>query len=812
MTTTQASTLNAETTRRTFVKGSVVAASTLAVSGMLLDDMFEKVEPAYASELNQQSPEEKVVQSHCSCNCASRCPLWMHVKDDEIQWIQAETEPWDDEETSKQRACLRGRSVRRWINDPDRLKYPMKRVGKRGDGEFERISWDEAIDTIATKLQETYDKYGPEAVYMNLGSGVYSLTGRPFPRLLAITGGYLGYYGTYSQAQATKAFPYLMGSSAASTPAAIQDSDLVICIGWAPSDSMMGCTGESKHGFEWARRTNTKAKFIHIDPRYSDSLCNHDDEWIPIRPGTDAALVAAIAHIFITEDLLDQEFLDTYTIGFDEGTMPEAYKGMNMSYRDYVMGDGYDKVEKTPEWASKITLIPEDRIVQLAHEIAEAEAPFVSQYLGVQRHSNGELATLSICLLPMMVGAIGKKGTTTGAPIGSYSFSIPWITAPNPCKTQISIFSWSDAMDHGEEMTALHDGVVGADKLSTSIKFFVSYGGNCLTNQHSQSNRAHDILVDESKCEFILVYETLMNDAAKYADILLPDVMRAEQKGIINDGWSGDVASITFADAACNGEKFERRNAFDVCADIAERLGKRDEFLDGKDQDGWTKEIYETAQAKDPRMPSYEEGYKVGEFHYRNPDGYTPALKSFVDDPEANPLKTPSGKIEIFSERLQEIAETWELDDPRDVIAPIPLYTPGVDSYEDCTEEHPFTLIGFHYKARTHTNWGNVEVIKQAAPQEVWINESDAERLGIENGEKVSVFNQFGEMYIQAKVTPRIIPGTLAIPQGAWRDADMNGDRIDHGGCINTLTNAHPSPLAKGNPQHSNVAGVRKIS
>ena len=128
---------------------------------------------------------------------------------------KASKEAFDDDPNGKFRACLRGRSVRRWINDPDRLKYPMKRVGKRGEGKFERISWEEAIDTIATKLKETYNNYGPEAVFINLGSGVYSLTGRPFPRLLALTGGYLGAYGTYSAAQSTAAAPYMWGANSA---------------------------------------------------------------------------------------------------------------------------------------------------------------------------------------------------------------------------------------------------------------------------------------------------------------------------------------------------------------------------------------------------------------------------------------------------------------------------------------------------------------------------------------------------------------------------------------------------------------------
>ena len=317
----------ATVSRRGFVKGATATTAALAAAGSVaLDDLFGHAEIANAVEANQEGEGEKVVQGYCSCNCASRCPLWFHVKDDEIQWIQSEKKEWDPEvPESKFRACLRGRSVRRWINDPDRLSYPMKRVGKRGEGKFERISWDEAIQTIADKLKYTYDNYGPEAVYWTLGSGVYAVTGRPIGRLLGCTGGYLGYYGTYSAAQITKVAPFVWGTKTASTPAAIQDSDLVLCMGWSPSDSMMGSTGMSKHGYNWAHEVNPEAKYIHIDPRYNDTIANTDDEWIPIRPGTDAALVAAIAHVLITEGLLDQEFLDTHTVGFDEHTMPTSW-------------------------------------------------------------------------------------------------------------------------------------------------------------------------------------------------------------------------------------------------------------------------------------------------------------------------------------------------------------------------------------------------------------------------------------------------------------------------------------------------------
>ena len=124
---------------------------------------------------------------------------------------------------------------------------------------------------------------------------------------------------------------------------------------------------------------------------------------------------------------------------------------------------------------------------------------------------------------------------------------------------------------------------------------------------------------------------------------------------------------------------------------------------------------------------------------------------------------------------------------------------------------YPLQLTGFHYKARTHSSYGNIDVLQQACPQEVWINPIDAQARGIRHGDTVRVFNNNGEMLIAAKVTPRILPGVTAIGQGAWLKADMFGDRVDHGGSINILTSHRPSPLAKGNPSHSNLVQIEKV-
>ena len=174
-------------------------------------------------------------------------------------------------------------------------------------------------------------------------------------------------------------------------------------------------------------------------------------------------------------------------------------------------------------------------------------------------------------------------------------------------------------------------------------------------------------------------------------------------------------------------------------------------------------------------------------------------------------MKTPSGKIEIYSEALAKIAQTWELEEG-DVIHPLPIYHAGFNGVDDPKrKDYPFQMIGFHYKARTHSSYGNVDILEAANRQEIWINPIDAQAKNIQDGAMIRVFNENGEVRIAAKVTPRIMPGVLAMPQGAWHKANMNGDQIDHGGCINTLTTHRPSPLAKGNPQHSNLVQVERL-
>lgn len=199
----------------------------------------------------------------------------------------------------------------------------------------------------------------------------------------------------------------------------------------------------------------------------------------------------------------------------------------------------------------------------------------------------------------------------------------------------------------------------------------------------------------------------------------------------------------------------------------------------------------------------------MGVYTRKNPKGAVIAMEAFRQDPKANPLETPSGKIEIYSEALATYIDNHEfLSD--DFVAPIPVYAPEWYGAETTTDEYPLQLTGFHYRGRLHSSWGGVEILKELNPQELWVNPSDAAERGIVQGDTVRVKNEFGETELLAKVTPRVVPGTVAMAQGAWHDADMSGDRVDKGGCINTLTTHRPSPFSKGNPQHTNICQVTK--
>ncbi|WP_297189312.1 DMSO/selenate family reductase complex A subunit [uncultured Corynebacterium sp.] len=802
-----------ELSRRSFLGWSAAAGSAALV--------FSQAPQAFpgAKESPEEQPhDKKIVWSACTVNCGSRCPLRLVVEDGTITRVLPDNTGDNELGTQQIRACVRGRSIRHRIYNPDRLKKPLKRKPgtKRGDGEWIEISWDQALDEIADKMKQLIKDYGNESIYINYGTGTLGGTiarswppaETPFARLMNLIGGYLNHYADYSTAQITAAYPCHYGEWVASNSFDdIKNSKLQVLFGNNPLETRMSGGGETFVTQQSKRRHHVKT--IVIDPRFSETSVALGDDWVALRPGTDAALVAGLAYVMIQENLHDQEFLDKYCSGFDEEHLPEGAP-KNSSYRAYLEGKK-DGVPKTPEWAARITGVPAQKITQLAREIGNAKPVAINQGWGPQRHANGENQARAIFTLAAMCGDIGVPGGGTGGREASYGLSMEYpfnTNTENPVETSISVFGWTDAVDHGAEMTKNKDGVRGKDKLDVPIKMIWQYAGNALTNQHADINRTTELLRDDTKAELIVVSDIQMTVSARYADYVLPDCSTSEQEDVIQEGSSGNMGYSILASQAIK-PLYDCRPIYDVIADLADRFGVRDQFTEGLTQQQWVERTITESQKEVEGLPDYQTLKDMGV--WKTVGESVIPLKEFRDDPVANKLDTPSGKIEIYSSRIAELATQWELPEG-DKLTPLPEYVATWEGAEEAkrNEKYPLQCIGHHMKGRTHSSYGNVDWLRDDAhPQTAWINPIDAKKRGIKNYDKIAVFNDRGSIHATARVTPRIAPGVMSVPQGSWYNPDEKG--IDQGASMNTLTSWHPSPLAKGNAQHTALVQVERI-
>lgn len=650
--------------RRALLKSTALGSLALAAGGVTLPFTLRR---AAAAVQQATGDTTRIVWGACSVNCGSRCALRLHVRDDEVVYVETDNTGDDRYGDHQVRACLRGRSIRRRINHPDRLNYPMKRVGKRGEGKFVRISWQEALDTLADRLKSVVAQYGNEAVYINYSSGIVggnitrsSPSASPVARLMNCYGGSLNQYGTYSTAQIACAMPYTYGSNDGNSTSDIENSKLVVMFGNNPAETRM-----SGGGITWyleQARERSNARMIVIDPRYTDTAAGREDEWIPIRPGTDAALVAGIAWVLINEDLVDQPFLDKYCVGYDEKTLP-AGAPANGHYKAYILGEGDDGIAKTPQWASRITGIPTDRIIKLAREIGMSKPAYICQGWGPQRQANGELTARAIAMLPILTGNVGINGGNSGARESTYTITIERLPVlENPVKTAISCFTWTDAIARGPEMTASRDGVRGKEKLDVPIKFLWNYAGNTIINQHSDINKTHEILQDESKCETIVVIDNFMTSSAKYADLLLPDLMTVEQEDIIPNDYAGNMGYLIFIQPATSA-KFERKPIYWILSEVAKRLGDdvHQRFTEGRTQEQWLQYLYAKMVAKDPALPAYEDLKRMGIYKRKDPNGHFVAYRDFGAIPKRIRSKPRPAKLKSTPADSQRLppAGSW---------------------------------------------------------------------------------------------------------------------------------------------------------
>jgi anaerobic dimethyl sulfoxide reductase subunit A len=712
--------------------------------------------------IRQNESDLKIIRTTSTFDCGGRCPIRLYVKNNRILRIEGD----DAEKPDQLRTCLRCRAFRQYVHHPERLMHPQKRVGKRGAGAFERISWDEAFDTLAGQLKRVKEAYGNQGIFLATGgaylAGLHN-AGFAAQRLLNQFGGCVTHYGNISSEGAVWASLTQYGSvMVGHSREDMLNSKLILLWGWDPARMISG----TNTMFHLIKARENGAKVIAIDPRYHDTAATVADEWIPIRPGTDTAVMAAMAHVMIKEGLQDQTFLDTYTVGFEK-------------FRDYVLGIE-DGVDKTPAWASKISGVPAETIERLAGEYARTKPAALMDCQGPARSAMGEQYNRCAATLSAMTGNVGRPGGSAcgglmGIPVG-HMFRMSAIpTGKNPfemdgpnVKGTLDIRLRVIKRVH---INKIFDAILRGKKggYPSDIKMMWSMCNNYL-NQTGNSNKAARAL---HKLEFFCVNELFMTAQARYADLVLPVTSAAERSDLTRPWPSGPY--FTFMNRALE-PLGECKSDFDIVTEVAERLGIKD--FNPYTEAEWLKMFVDGNPEYQKHIKDYDTFRKNGIHRVKLPEPIV-AFKKQIDDPENNPFPTPSGKIEIFSQRVADLNNP---DTP-----PIPKYLPTPEDRNDpLFDKYPLQLITPHPKNRVHSELYLVPWLREVEEHRAWISPVDAESRAIKDGDDIFVFNDRGRVLIKAWITKRIIPGVVCIFEGTWYNPDKDG--VDRGACANTLT------------------------
>ena len=715
-----------------------------------------------AEEMSKGNGATKIIRATSTFDCGGRCPLRLHVKDGRIIRVEGD----DAQEPEQLRACLRCRAYRKEVYHPERLMHPLKRVGPKGEGRFERISWDEALETIAQELGRVKDTYGNPSIFLAAGGGYLGALHNGAPataKLLSMFGGYTTLYGNVSSEGAVWAVMTQYGSvMVGHSREDLLNSRLIIMWGWDPARMISG----TNTMYHLIRAKEAGARIISIDPRYHDSAATLAEQWIPIRPGTDTAMMVSMAYVMIRENLHDQEFLDKYTVGFDK-------------FRDYVLGVE-DGVEKTPAWAEPITGVPALTIERLAREYATTKPAALMDCQGPARSAMGEQYNRCAMTLTAMTGNIGRHGGSAagglmGIPVG-HLFRSPTIPGmKNPVEAggpsirgtldlrlrlvrRIHINRIFDAILKGK------DGGYPAD---IKLAWFLN---NNFLNQLGNTNKAARAL---RGLEFLIVSELFMTPTARFADILLPVTHTAERNDLTRPWPSGPY--YTFVNKAVEPPG-ECKSDLEIACELAQELGFKD--YNPLSEEEWLRAFVEKNPETAEQIKDYDKFRREGIHRVKLAEPIV-AFKEQIEDPENNPFPTPSGKIEIFSQRVAD------LNNP--LCPPVPKYlSTWEDQNDPLTEKYPLQVLSPHAKNRVHSHLQKVDWLREIEPHRAWINPADAEPRGIRDRDEIYVFNDRGKLAITAWVTERIMPGVICIFEGAWYDPDEEG--IDRGGCVNVLT------------------------
>ncbi len=515
--------------------------------------------------------DEKIVWTHCHVNCGGACVLQCHVADDEIVSVESDNTGDASFGGFQARACLRGPFHPSLDQRRGSSELPLaKRVegSKRGEGKYEQISWDEALDTIASELKRITEAYGNESVFIQGCSGVEQnvMMNNPWFRLFNLCGGVVTRYGNYSNGALTfgaQLYTYGGGWGNRSFKT-LADGELVVMFGNAPATLAWPATATATTcWWPWSRRTCASSPSTRAAARSPRTATWSGFPFAPAptRRSWPASPTSSSRAIWSTSTSCTPIALATTRSPCRKAprptapTTPTSWAPATTWWRRLRRG-----LPPSPRFPSSASST-------LPMRSARPSPCFICQGWGPQRRTNGETAARAIALLPQLVGQVGLPSTNSGLREGNGGFSLNSLpTGDNPITAKFPNYL-GPRPSRTAQLTALNAGIQGADALPAPIKMMINYGNNMPANQNGDINFTTDILRDDSLCEFIVCYDVVMTDSAKYADVILPDLTPQETWTLSTQGENNDTQGIWFGQPTASA-KFERREVCTRCAPI----------------------------------------------------------------------------------------------------------------------------------------------------------------------------------------------------------------------------------------------------
>ena len=646
-------------------------------------------------------------------------------------------------------------------------KGPGAATDKRGQEPFVEVPWDEALDMVAGELKRVKDAHSNRAIFG--GSYGWSSAGRfhhaqsQVHRFLNALGGYVRHQDSYSLGAARVLMPHIVASMEdlmamhTTWDVLAEHCKLFVTFGGAPHKNAQISAGGAmvhrlKDGLYGMRAKGVR--FINITPTAEDLDTGGDIEWLAIRPNTDAAMILALCHVLYTEKLYDREFLDRCTVGFDKFAPSLA--------------------DKTPEWAEKITGISAHRIRALAREMA-ATRTTVNINWSLQRSHHGEQPFWALVSLACMLGQIGLPGGGFGAsygPTNGMGSTAPLLSGPtlsqgtNAVSDFIPVARFTDMLLNPGGKVPYN----GRDITYPDIKLIYWAGGNPF-HHHQDLNR---LRVAWQKPETIIFNEQFWTPAAKMSDIVLPATTGLER----NDIGYARREPFLIAMKKAREPIGEARDDYWIFSEITRRLGAGEVYSEGRDEMQWLIHMYEEGRQKSARMdvplPSFEEFWEAGIAKVPGENTDPVMLAKFRADPSANPLKTPSGKIEIFSEKIASFGYD---DCPGHATWMEPIEWLGSKK----AERFPLHMLSDQPADKLHSQLDHsphAKATKVKGRQPVTLHPEDAAARGIAEGDLLRVFNDRGACLASARLSDRIRRGVVRLSTGAWFDPEDSGSNV----------------------------------